>query len=134
VILMVPENSNDDSAPSTTDVAELRRTCQSLWRVIHALLFILLILTGSVCLFFVSQVRVVRQQVRDLSHFVTTYQQASWPVMIEFRTKLFEFAKTHPDFMPIFTKYFTPTNATPGAAPTGAVEASPVRLPPGAGK
>lgn len=131
-----PEDPIRTPVGDAGSLEELRQSHHSLWRLFHVLLIVMLVLTGSLSLFLLREVTLIRRQIREATQFVANYEQNSLPVMLEFRNKLYEFAKGHPDFMAIFTKYFNPTNtrtapgmATPlGLAPS-ASDPSPVRQP-----
>lgn len=127
----IPPDSPASNALSAEDLAS---SYASLRRLFHAVVLMMLVLSGTVCIFFMREVILARRQIRELSGFVANYERTSLPVMLEFRTKLYEFAKTNPDFMVIFTKYFNPTNApvttdSPVTAPDSG-DGSPIRLPP----
>ena len=91
---------------------ELRESLQSLRSLFHVTLITLVILAGSLSVFLLREVSLVRQQVREVNQFVATYETTSVPMMGEFRRKLIEFAKTDPNFAQILGKYFSPTNFT----------------------
>lgn len=83
----------------------------------HVLLVLMIIFVGSISVFLLREVTSSRRQIRELTQFVQNYEKNSLPVMLEFRTKLYEFAKRNPDFMTIFSRYFNLTNAA-AASPT----------------
>lgn len=93
-----------------SDVGELRESLQSLRSLFHVTLITLVILAGSLSVFLLREVSLVRQQVRELNQFVATYETTSVPMMGEFRKKLIDFAKSDPAFAQILAKYFSPTN------------------------
>jgi hypothetical protein len=129
-----PERSPVGEVSSNVSFDELQRSFQSLRRMFHVLLVILLVLTGSFSLYLLREVIFVRRQVRELSQFVTNYDKNSKPVMQDFLTKLQAFAKINPDFAPILAKYYNPTNPIGSIASTNLLQAgegpSSLRMPP----
>jgi hypothetical protein len=92
----------------------------------------LVILSGSLFVFFLRETSLARRQIAELSQVVAEYQKTAAPVMEEFRTKLLAYTKTHPDFGPIFSKYFGTNSLTAGpnrAQPFGETPAA--RMPTG---
>ncbi len=75
----------------------------------------LVILTGSLSVFLLREVSLVRAQVHELNGYVVNYEANSVPIMREFRASLIEFSKTHPDFSQVLAKYFNPTNYSDSA-------------------
>lgn len=92
------------------EMIKMRETVESLRSLFHATLMALVILAGSLAVFLLREVSLVRQQVHELDQFVATYETTTVPMMRDFRSHLIEFAKTNPDFAPILAKYFSPTN------------------------
>lgn len=128
-----PENPPETVAPQAEiSLDDLRRSYQSLRALFHVVLFSLLVLTGSLFLFFLREVSQIRRQTKELVQFVENYENTSLPAMLEFRTKLQGFAKGHPDFNSILAKYVNPTNAPAGGRSPANAEAddnSPARMP-----
>lgn len=113
------------SLSSEPSLESLQAGQKSLCRVINVILLALIILTGSLFVFFLREVSVARRQVRELSQFVAEYERASLPVVREFRTRLQAFARTNADFAPVLARYFSPTNQAAGGAAPAARPASP---------
>lgn len=92
----------------------------SLRRAFHLSLILLACLSGSLFVFFVREVSIARRQINELTQVVLEYERSALPVMEEFRTKLQAFSKEHPDFAPIYIKYFgsnpPPEKQSPGRA------------------
>lgn len=110
------EHSMGSPSEASAAWAELREGQQSLWRLAHSMGLVMLILIGSVSLFLLREVMLIRRQIRDLTQVVSNYEQTSMPAMVDFRSRLYDYAKLNPEFMTIFTKYFTPTSAPPAGA------------------
>ena len=90
-----------------------------------------MILTGSLFVFFLRESSIARRQIGQLAQAVAEYDRTAVPLMKDLRNKLQAFAQTHPDFVPIYTKYFGVASG-PASSP-GSVPAKPVnapRLPP----
>lgn len=95
----------------------------------HLLVVLLIIFVGGLSVYLLREVTSARRQIKDLTQFVQNYEKNSLPVMLEFRTKLYDFAKRNPDFMTIFSRYFNPTSA-PAAAPPSSLDTNIPRLAP----
>lgn len=98
------ENSEDLQA----QVTSLR---QQLW----TLLVLLVVVSGAFTIFLTAQVKFASNDLRDMQQIVD--QGKSMDVFLQ---KLVEYSRTHPDFVPILTKYgITPTANSPApvAAP-----------------
>jgi hypothetical protein len=78
-------------------------------------LIALLITTGSWFVFLLREVSLARRQVRELAEIVAGYDKNDLPVLREFRTKMIDFAKANPDFVPILSKYIHPTKYSASA-------------------
>jgi len=100
----------------------LAQAHQSLRTSFHVTLVMLVVLSGSLFVFFLREVSLARRQISELNQVVADYEKNAVPLMDDFRTKLQVFTKSNPDFGPIFLKYFG-TNAA-------AVPPSPHRAQP----
>jgi predicted PurR-regulated permease PerM len=109
-----PEHPPDTARSTEVSLDELQRSLRTLRAMFNVVLVILLVLTGSLFLFLLREVSQIRRQTRELTQFVDNYEKTSLPAMLEFRNKLQEFAKGHPDFRAILAKYMNPTNTPPG--------------------
>ena len=117
------------SEPRVLSLESLAEAHRSLRTAFHISLVMLLVLTGSLFVFFVREVSIARRQINELTKVVRDYEKTTVPMMEDFRIKLQSFTKTNPDFSPIFIKYFGNTNP-PAASASGGGPAGP-RLPPG---
>ena len=99
--------------PPDITLEALMEAHQSLRAAFHITLVLLIILTGSLFVFFLREVSIARRQIADLTQVVAEYEKNAVPLMEDFRTKLQVFARAHPDFNPIYLKYFGSTNAAP---------------------
>jgi hypothetical protein len=111
--------------PASTD---LQGQIDSVRHLMVSVLFLLLVVSGTFNLYLWRQFRSTRA---ELQMVLPNAKQISGELasMQDFVHKLVEFAKTHPDFLPILAKYgIQPTaDKAPAAAPAGAT------LPPAAG-
>lgn len=96
----------------------------SLRRLVHATAISVLLLTGIVFVFLYRQVVMVRRQTAELARYVAEVDRSGMPAFVDqVRAKFDEYRKTHPDFDPIFTKFWPTESAhlqkvTPAAGPT----------------
>ena len=125
------------STPATT-VESLAKTVESLRMSLNIALLLITILAFSLFVFFLREVTLARRQTAELVRSVSEYQQNFQPRIEDFRTKLQVYAKTHPDFAPIYTRYFGATNFGASAPPPGRAvpltNAAGARMPPPAGR
>jgi hypothetical protein len=108
---------------------------QGLRTALHVTLVMLVILCGALFVFFLREVSLARRQINELAQVVADYQKSSLPLMEDFRTKLQVFTRAHPDFAPLYAKYFGSTNAAPLTQSSGRAQPVPAnsnaaRLPP----
>ena len=96
----------------------LQQAYLNLRAMFHALLIIVLVLSGSLDVFLLRQVSLVRKEVEDRQSFVEKYEKTEAPVMGNFVARLREFTRSNPDFAPILAKYSIPTEAPLPTAPT----------------
>lgn len=132
-----PQIPSTPSSPEVT-LEQLLQAHQSLRSAFHVTLAMIVILAGSLFVFFLRETSIARRQITELTQVVADYEKNAVPLMEDFRAKLQVFARSHPDFAPIYTRYFG-TNPAPAAAvgpvaPTAAVPAVPApKLQPSAG-
>ncbi len=119
-----PENPTEPPHDSTVTVENLQQAYQSLLARFTLVLILLLILSGSLCVFLLRQATLVRRQVKELSQFVADYDRTSVPLMNEFRDKLQNYAKTDRNFNAVLIKYFGTNNPPATSAPPRAVAPS----------
>jgi hypothetical protein len=111
----------------------LQKSHDSLRNSFHLTLVLLLILTGALFASFLREVSIARRHIHDLTLVVAEYQKNSLPVIEDLQRKLQIFIQAHPDFTPVYYKYFSATNApsTGQQWPQAPAETNPVvRLPP----
>jgi hypothetical protein len=120
--------------PPSVTLESLAEAHESLRTALHVTLVMLVILTGTLFVFFLREVSIARRQIAELTQVVGDYEKSAVPLMEDFRSKLQAFAKTHPDFAPIYARYFGSTNSAPLSSPMKAqplsTNPSAARLPP----
>jgi hypothetical protein len=126
--------------PSIT-LESLAADCRALRTALHITLVLLILLTGSLFVFFAKETSIARREVNEYIRVVGELRKTAVPIpaVMEFRNKLQAYSQTHPDFIPIYSKYFALSNAPASAGPVAAKNpaqptASGARLPPGPGK
>ncbi|MBU6399593.1 MAG: hypothetical protein KGS61_04695 [Verrucomicrobia bacterium] len=87
-----------------------------------ALLLTLVVVCGSLNLFLLRQVSLVRRDLeRDrpvVENALADYVRNGEPAIRDLLTKLEAFSKTHPDFRPILARYVSPSNASAAPLPS----------------
>jgi hypothetical protein len=117
------------------DVTELQNQLASLRSLVISVLVLILVISGTLNLYLLRQVRDGRRDLMGIRpqvmQMVAEYNKVHAPLMKEFVEKVTEYSKTHPDFAPILAKYGIKPNATPTAqpmtAPKTAVPAVPAK-------
>jgi hypothetical protein len=100
--------------------------------LVHASAISLLILAGTVFIFFYRQAVGVRKNTNEMIRYIVEYENSNASDMIaEVHRRYAEFARVHPDFEPIYRRYFgtnmppPPRESPPGDAP----KVAPVPVP-----
>ena len=91
--------------PSNNSAEDLKETCAALRHQLNSVLILLLIVSATLTVFFMRQVSMARKDIETLQPIVTDYQTNAAPALQEFTRKLQEYAKSHPDVVPILAKY-----------------------------
>jgi hypothetical protein len=101
--------------------------------LVHASAISLLILTGTVFVFLYRQVSTLQNNTRELVNYIVEYENSNASEFIaEAHRKFAEFQQAHPDFAPVYARYFgtNPPPARPAPAnaePEAKVIPSPAR-------
>jgi hypothetical protein len=109
----------DTSEPVSTqqsELSELQNAYEDLRHVVVSGLFLLLIISGSLDLYFLRQWRFSNTDLNTLGPQVQQLAaqfNRDREVMTDFVRKLVEYNRTHPDFAPIAAKYRLAAPATP---------------------
>jgi hypothetical protein len=118
----------EGQAPADRDLAAQYK---SLRRLVHAIAVSLLILTGTVFVFVYRQVVLVRRQTAELARYLHDVEHSGMQTFVEqVHVKLNDFRMQHPDFTPIYARYWrtnepalsekvisAPASTTPSGAP-----------------
>jgi hypothetical protein len=128
------ENSEIKSS-SEPGVNQLQEQVDSLRHVVVSLLILAIVISGTFTVFLLRQYKSVRMEATSLQAAVNEYTTVNLPVISDFRDRLIEYSKTHPEFAPIAQKYgfiVGPGSVTPkmpgagapmpSVAPTGAAK------------
>ena len=122
--LNLPESSPlSAAAPSPTELTELKEQCAQLRAQTQSLRLAQLIVAVAVAGFFwveVSRNGQALETMRPQAAQVAEATKKQTPAINDFVNRLAEFGRTHPDFVPVLTKYgiaATTTSAVPGALP-----------------
>ena len=107
-------NSPDQGIPGPTP-NDRDAEYAALRRLMHATAVSVLILTGTVFVFLYRQVVLVRRQTAEFSRYINDVDRTGMSNFVEgVRVKFDEFRRTHPDFSPIYNKYWP---SEPGPIP-----------------
>jgi hypothetical protein len=88
--------------------------------LLHAISLSVLILTGTVFVFIYRQVVLVRRQTAEYVRFLAEYERSNASEFIARAHRDFaQFRRQHPDFNPIYLKYFGTNEPPPAPAPGG---------------
>ncbi len=117
-----PSDLNPTSPPNS-ELTELKAQCAQLRAQTHNLRIAQLIVALAVAGFFWVEVRRNGQALdtmRPQAAQVADVTKKQTPAINDFVNRLAEYGRTHPDFVPVLTKYGIPTattSAVPGVAP-----------------
>jgi hypothetical protein len=142
--LNTPANPVPTTPAPSSEVSELRSQCAELQAQTHTLKVVVLVVVVILCLFFwreagyngfaAAQLQPQMLQATQYAEFLnkqnSSYQKQMQGIQSAL-AQLIEYAKTHPDYVPILTKYGVPvqTVAAP-AAPAAAKPAAAVPVAP----
>ena len=91
---------------SHADEASTLAAFRSLRSLINIILIGLILLTGSLAILMIRDIQIARRQTREMEGRIADYQQNVEPRIVELQSKLAAFTRVHPEFAPIYTKYF----------------------------
>jgi hypothetical protein len=91
--------------PVSNNTEAMQEKCDTLRCQLNSVLVLLLIVSATLTIFFMRQATEARKQRDAIQRVVTEYNQIGVPALNDFTAKLREYAKTHPDVVPILTKY-----------------------------
>ena len=119
----------ESSSSSPATVNELRSQYESLRQLVNSLLVLLLVVSGTLNLFFWRTFRVTKgaldAEAPQINQMVAEYNKGQGIAITNFLAKLVEFEKKNPDFSPILAKYGVPLGISSVAPATTAPPAPP---------
>ena len=132
-------NTNDDlpqqglkPGPSPTGSSEEQVTpalVRRLQQQVNTLLILLLVVSGTLSVFLLRQVSLQRKEMDRLRPVVAQYNTNVVPRLQEFMNQLGEYSRTHPEVMPILTKYGLVQHPAAGPGTSSSTEPAPA-IPP----
>lgn len=111
------------ASPASSELTELKAQCAQLRAQTHNLRIAQLIVAFAVAGFFWVEARrngQALETMRPQAAQVADVTKKQSPAINDFVNRLAEFGRTHPDFVPVLTKYgipTTPASAVPGVPP-----------------
>ena len=114
-----PSDLNPTS-PTSSELTELKAQCAQLRAQTHNLRVAQLIVALAVAGFFWVEARrngQALETMRPQAAQVADVTKKQTPAINDFVNRLAEFGRTHPDFVPVLTKYGIPTTTTAPALP-----------------
>ena len=94
-----------NETPASAGSEDLKETCAALRHQLNSALILLLLVSATITVFFLRQSTLARKDRDFLSQTVAEYNANAVPALNDFTGKLREYAKTHPDVVPILAKY-----------------------------
>lgn len=115
------------SGNSSSAGVDLEDRLRGMRKAVENVSIAILIVCGAMLVFIYRQATLMRTQTAELSEAIMEFERSGAPAVVEdLRQRLFAFSREHPDFKPIFTRYF-------GTNEPAAVSSGPVILPPAGG-
>jgi hypothetical protein len=107
------ENPEITSSSEPT-AKQLQEQVDSLRHIVVSLLVLSIVISGTFTLFLLRQSKYARVEASNLQAAINEYNNTNFPVIKDFRDRLLEYSKTHPEFAPVAQKYGL--NQGPGSA------------------
>ncbi len=115
-----PENTFQ---PGGSEAQQLRAEIASLRSLLSAALIILFVFSACVNFYLRKQTSILMVPMNEAQAMVNRYENGGSAQILDFWNKMNEYARTHPDFVPIINKYsqyITVHPNPPAGAPTAA--------------
>ena len=108
--------------PPQSDLEDVRAECEALRHSLVSVLILVLVISGTLNLFFLRQYRNDKSQLKieapQIGQIVAEYNRNEGPVLSELVKRLNDFGKSHPDIEPLLARYgIKPASPTGGATP-----------------
>jgi hypothetical protein len=111
----------ENQISAQSEVSELRAQYDSLHHLVASILVLLIVVSGTLWIYLLRQVKSTKSELEAIRpqamNIITQYQKTTGPATDEFVRRLMEFGRTHPDFVPVLTKYGIKPAGAPGAVP-----------------
>jgi hypothetical protein len=112
----------DTKSPSTSGTNELQAQYDALRHLVVSMLILVVVISATLNLYLLRQWRSTSRDLDAIrpqaAQMVRDYQTKTGPLMNDFVSKLAEYGRTHPDFLPILAKYnLKPATNAPAATP-----------------
>ena len=109
--------------------ADLQEQYESLRHLVVSVLILVIVVSGTLNIFFLRQVRDVRRDLARIrpqaTQIMNSYQKTESPMMQAILNRFTEYGRTHPDYAPVLAKYGIKPGAATGGAPTTATSPAP---------
>jgi hypothetical protein len=120
------ENMEEKGPLEQEQVAEptdLEAKVESLQNLVVSVLILGIVISGTLNIFLLRQWRFSKADLANIgpraAQVISDYQKGDGPKMDEFIKKITDFGRTHPDFVPVLTKYgIKPVSAPATGAPS----------------
>jgi hypothetical protein len=126
------ETTTTPSTVSQNEIQELQTQCLWLRKQIQTVLILAIIVSATLCLFMMRQVRYTGSDLKGIrpqaEQVIVEYNKISGPSMDNFVRNIAAYGQAHPDFAPIMAKYGL-TGAPPPANPAAPKAAAPPAAP-----
>ncbi|SRR6266446_2139511 len=112
-------NETEIKAATQPDLTELQEQYENLKSLVVSILLLVVVLSLTANIYLLRQVRhasadlsAIPPQARQM---IADYNRVNAPAVRDFLNKITEYGRTHPDFVPILTKYGLKPAPAPGA-------------------
>jgi hypothetical protein len=126
----LPLETKTTGQPETGDLQE---QYESLRHLVVSLLILVIIVSGTLNIFFLRQVRDVRRELVRIrpqaTQLMSSYQKTEAPKMQEIVNRFTDFGRMHPDYLTVLAKYGLKPAAATNASPPGTISPTPA-VPP----
>jgi hypothetical protein len=118
--------------PAQPDVNELREEYEALRHLVVSILVLALVVSGTLTIYLLRQWRFTHTELlatRPVAQPVIANYQKAGPAMDQFLNRLADYGRTHPDVIPVLTRYGLRPVAASGAPPgsVSAPKAAPLK-------
>ena len=102
--------------------ADLSARVESLHNLVVSVLILGIVISGTLNIFLLRQWRFSKADLANIgpraAQVISDYQKGDGPKMDEFIKKITDFGRTHPDFVPVLTKYGIKPASAPATSTT----------------